>query len=474
MLDSLISFGRYGQYVSAVTGSSIVFISGLMCCWPAAVLPKITDGSAGFRLEPYEQSWMVAMLYVGSVLSPVPGSYVMDKVGRKGVLLMTSFMSVFVWIILLFAKTAAPIYFARFLCGVYCGVEYTTVANFVAESVEPKIRGRVGTLMSIMFSSGAVFVSLVSFLSYTAFTLVCLFCTLIVLTCFLFVPETPYFYLMHGRRKDAERSVTWLRGSCSPTDLDYVEDAIKEQLSNPGSYLDIFRNKASLKAFVMVEIMKFISACSSSVFLMTYAPILIPDNSLLTSQQSYILLSICWLVTGMCTSAVMDSFERRTLMLVSCFGALAGISAAAVWYYLRDFTSVDVSSTTWLPLVVAFLAGGFEVIGLFNIPNIYKGEIFAINIKSKACALSCVTACFFEGVNTYLYYPINENIGEYFNFVKSAITTVIGIIFTLFFMIETRGKSLEAIQDILNNRQVIKEKTDTATLEVKKIKDGDI
>ncbi|KAF6209402.1 hypothetical protein GE061_015149 [Apolygus lucorum] len=457
MFESYISFGKYGQWVAAITGAAMVFISGNLISWPAAVLPKIRDGTAGYTLSPDEQTWMVSILFVGAVSSPIPCSFIMDKIGRKNILMLATFMGVLTWIILIFATTITPIYIARVLSGCYCGIEYTVVSNFIAECVDPEIRGRLGTLMIIMYSCGAFFVSLISFCSYQVITLICLLNVVLLFICFLFLPETPYFYLMHGKREEAEKSVKWLKGSCSPDELNRIENAIKEQLQNSGTYLDIFKNPVNLKSFLMVEVLKFVAAGASDVFLMTYAPLIIP-NAWITAQQSYIVLCVVWVGSALAASVYMDRFNRRFVMTVSCTGAIIGLLITAVWYYLRDSTTVDVRSTNWLPLILTIIIGGFETVGLFNIPNIYKGEVFAINIKSKACALSCVTACFFEGLNNYTFFPINDNIGYYFNFVKSAITALVGLIFTLFFMVETKGKTLEDIQDMLNNRYVVDKK----------------
>lgn len=439
-----------------------------MISWPAAVLPKFRDGTAGFDLTPDEQSWMVAILFVGAVLSPIPASYVMDMIGRKNILLCSTFIGIAVWTILIFSTNIIPIYIARVLSGVYCGIEYTTVANFMAEAVDPEIRGRVGTLMIIMYGGGAFFVSVISFCSYTTITLICLANTVILMVCFLFLPETPYFYLMKGKRKEAEESVRWLRGSCSPEDLNLVEDAIKEQLQNSGSYLDIFKNPVVFKAFLIVEVLKFVAASSSNVFLMTYAPLIIPVGWI-TEQQSYIVLCVIWVGSAIAASVYMDKYNRRSVMFLSCGGAAIGLAIVSVWYYLRDMTTVNVTHTAWLPLILTVVTGIFETIGLFNIPNIYKGEVFPINVKSKASALSCVTACFFEGINNYIFFPINENIGMYFNFVKSLITAVIGIVFTLFFMVETRGKTLEEIQDILNNKKRGKDRIEAPPAEIERL-----
>lgn len=376
----------------------------------------------------------------------------MDTIGRKTTLTCSIFFVMISWLILAFSKSIWLILCARLLMGMWNGTEYITVSIFIAEVVDPSVRGSLISITGMMFYSGALYVSFISFASYQTMTLLCLVAPILLFFGFLFIPESPYFFLMHGRREEAEKSIMWLRGECHPKELDRMEVAVKEQLAKQGTFKEIFSKASNRKGFFLVECFKFCSATSATLLLFPFSTQLLPYGWL-SPQQSHIVLCVAWVVSALISSALMFRFKRRSLMMVSTIGTMILLCGTAGWYYLRDFSNVDTSTTAWLPLILLCSAVFFETIGIINIPNIIKGEIFPINIKTKACALSCMTACGCEAINYLLFYEINHRIGMWFNFFKSALTAAFSLFVVLFFMIETKGHSLEAIQELLNAKK---------------------
>uniref|UniRef100_A0A146LHJ7 Facilitated trehalose transporter Tret1 n=2 Tax=Lygus hesperus TaxID=30085 RepID=A0A146LHJ7_LYGHE len=303
----------------------------------------------------------------------------------------------------------------------------------------------------MMFYLGALYVSCISYSSYQTMTLLCGVPALLLFITFMFIPESPYYYLMHGKRKEAEDAVVWLRGHCDKEEFKRIEDGVQEQLQNKGTFKEIFSFKPNRNAFIMIELFKVFSSCTACLILFSYSTTLVKD-SFVSSQDSYILLCILWVFAALVSSSIMDKFPRRKILGVSCVGTLSFYAITTIWYYLKEFSTVDLSSTTWVPLVSIMFGSFFEIIGIVNIPNVLKGEIFPINIKTKAIALSCMTACGLETVNALFYYDLNYLIGEYINFLKPCISCCLCLYITIFHMFETKGLDLETIQHMLTGK----------------------
>uniref|UniRef100_A0A146MFH4 Facilitated trehalose transporter Tret1 n=3 Tax=Lygus hesperus TaxID=30085 RepID=A0A146MFH4_LYGHE len=452
MFNKYLPVGKYGQYVAAIVATFSLFVSAQVCSWPTGALPKIIDGSAGFNLTDVQKSLVVSLPNIGAVISPIPCGYVMDRIGRKTTLSISIFFVITCWTIIASTQNVVLLLISRLIMGMWNGTEYITVSIYIAEVVDPSVRGSLISVTGMMFYLGALYVSFISYTSYQTMTLLCIVSPVILFIGFMFIPESPYFYLMHGRRKDAEKSIIWLKGECHPKDLDRMEEAVKEQLTKQGTFMEIVSKASNRKGFFLVECFKFCSASSATLLLFPFSTQLLPYGWL-SPQASHIVLCSVWVVSAMISSALMYRFKRRSLMMVSTVGAIVLLLTTATWYYLRDKTDVQTSSTAWLPLILLSVAVFFETIGIINIPNIMKGEVFPINIKTKACALSCMTACGCEAINYLLYYQIVHHIGMYFHFVKSALTAAFSLFIVLFFMIETKGHSLEKIQEMLNAKK---------------------
>lgn len=343
----------------------------------------------------------------------------------------------------------------RLVMGFWNGAEFVTVSIYVAEVVDPSVRASLITITMMMFYNGALSVSLLSYFSYQTMTLLCLVAPILTFIGFLFIPESPYFYLKHGKREEAERAIAWLKGECHPKELETMEQAIKDQMMKKGTFKEIISKKSNRKAFFLVECFKFCSAASATILLFPYSTTLLP-HGWLTPQESYIILCSVWVISAIVASFLMYRFKRRTLLTVSTVGTMTMLTLTAVWYYLRDFSTVDTTSTNYLPLLLLIAAVFFETVGIAIIPNIIKGEIFPINIKTKASALASMTACGFETLHYLFFYDINNHIGMYFNFVKSALSALFCLIVVRFFLIETKDHTLEEIQDLLNGKKRLK------------------
>ncbi|KAF6214986.1 hypothetical protein GE061_009734 [Apolygus lucorum] len=451
MFEKVISFGPYGQWIAAIATTFSVALSGSIVAWPSAAFPKMVDGSAGFDFTDTEKSWLASLPFAGAVFSPIPVSYIMDRLGRRNTLHVSILLAMLHWIVVAFSSDFYFISVARFMSGLFCGTEYISVSILVAEMVEPSIRGRLISVTGMTFYMGALYVSCISYASYQTMTLLCGVPALLLFITFMFIPESPYYYLMHGKRKEAEDAVVWLRGHCNKEEFKRIEDGVQEQLKSQGTFKEIISFKPNRNAFILIECFKIFSSCTACLILFSYSTSLVPD-SFVSSQDSYILLCILWVFAALVSSSVMDKFPRRMILGVSCVGTFSFYAITTIWYYLKEFTTVDLSSTTWIPLVSILFGSFFEIIGIVNIPNVLKGEIFPINIKTKACALSCMTACGLETLNALFYYDLNNLIGQYINFLKPCISCCLCLYITVFHMFETKGLDLETIQDMLTGK----------------------
>lgn len=343
---------------------------------------------------------------------------------------------------------------SRFLAGLWSGIVYTVIPAFLGEVVKPEIRGTIGALFGVNLYLGALYESLASFASYQNLNLISAIAPTVVFIGFLFVPESPYYYLRKGKREKAKTSILWLQGKCNDDDLDVLQAKVEDQLKKKGTFCDLFKTTASRKAFVIVEVLQGIQRFSGVTFLFAYTTVVVPD-SWVTSEESFLVLTLVWIVCSLLSSAIIDRFNRRTLLAVSCLGSGIGMCGVTIWYYLRDFSNVDTSTSNYVPLVFLILSGIFYSLGIVSIPTLVQAELYPVNLKSIGSAVACISASGFSFVSTKFFYDINNAIGVYFNFLIMAVAPFICLVFIVTVMVETKGKSLEAIQDMLNATKTV-------------------
>lgn len=83
-------------------------------------------------------------------------------------------------------------------------------------------------------------------------------------------------------------------------------------------------------------------------------------------------------------------------------------------------------------------------------PWAVMGEMFPPNIKSLASTLTASFCWILGFILTYFFNDLKEGIGNDFTFWMFGIFCVLAVPFVFILLPETKGKSLQEIQDILN------------------------
>jgi SP family facilitated glucose transporter-like MFS transporter 8 len=102
----------------------------------------------------------------------------------------------------------------RFITGMMGGAFSLTAPAYTSEISEKEIRGTLGSYFQLMLTIGILFVyGLGSGTTVFVLSLVCGVVPLVFGLVFLFIPETPLYYLQKGQKDRAKASLQWFRGN---------------------------------------------------------------------------------------------------------------------------------------------------------------------------------------------------------------------------------------------------------------------
>lgn len=451
-----INKGIFHQYLAATTGAMCAMIVSTSVAWPSPILVKMNSNETPFHLSIDEKSWMVSLLFLGYMVSPLPSGCFMEKIGRKNSLLYLSCLPALSWALIYFATAPFYLYVARFLAGLWAGITATISPIYVGEIAEPGIRGSLSTINSLCSNSGVLLVYIVGpFVSYYTLAVICGSITILYIATYVRMPESPYFYLMKNREEEAFASLKWLRGDKSDdtirVELDEIRKAIAKQLQNEGHIKDIFLNAGTRKAFIIAEVYALLKRMSGSRVIQAYASTTLPDKvfGILNPNECVMILGIVGLLTSFLSTYLAVHFERRVLLTVSSLGSGITMLTAGVWFALdnSDFPVQDINYIPFLSFALFNIAFG---IGLGPNGAVIKGEMFPANVKAMSSALTTVSIAIISFFLNKFYLIFAELFGMYINYFIYAISCFSGVIFTLTYVPETKGKTLQEIQDILN------------------------
>ncbi|XP_054270581.1 facilitated trehalose transporter Tret1-2 homolog [Macrosteles quadrilineatus] len=448
------------QYLAAITVTLGMMVVGETFGWPSPTLPRLEDPSAPLHLDHSQMAWVVSLLYMGNLLSPIPTGWLMDRFGRKRSLILLSVLPLSSWTLILLAKRPLHLYIARLLAGFWIGVVTTIAPIYIGEIAEPRIRGALGNFSSLMTYVGDLFIYLVGpYVSYSTLALVAGSVPVIFLLTFSWMPESPYYFLMQGKKDEARESLRWLRGDAGKgeleTEINKMEENVKSQMQNKGTMMDIFATHANRKAFFIVEVLAVCVKFSGTGVMMAFASTTLPKDAFSSfgPSECVIVLGITWVSSAILSMQLVDRLGRKVLLSVSSFGCGCAVLLAGVWFYLDSATSVNVRGVSWVPFTCFLLHALLYSLGLGPIGMAIKGEVLAANIKANASAITSIVLALSALFLNRVYLFLADSIGMYVNYWMFAAACFIACGFTLLVVVETKGKTLQEIQDELARRK---------------------
>lgn len=88
-------------------------MAGTSYGWINPLLPRLLKPDSELPLSPGQGSWVVALIELGDLFSPLPAAKLVDYWGRKPLLLFTAPLYLISWILVLYTRSVPVLYFVR-------------------------------------------------------------------------------------------------------------------------------------------------------------------------------------------------------------------------------------------------------------------------------------------------------------------------------------------------------------------------
>ncbi|KAJ8930204.1 hypothetical protein NQ314_017019 [Rhamnusium bicolor] len=402
--------------------------------WPSPSLLELQGNSSSIEVSNDEGSWMAVMPLLGALLGALIVGVTVDILGRKNTIILTTFPFFAGWIMVAYAKSVVIFYIARFIAGVADGWAFTAVPMYIGEIADPKIRGLLGSGVSVTWIFGILLINLIgSYLSITVTALISSLLPVITFMTFIWMPESPYYLLMRNKPKEAKKSLQKLRGLQDvDNELTRLSIAVKTQTSNTGKFLDLFTVKSNRKAVLIIMILRATQQLSGTTAITFYTqPIFKEAGDEISSELATIIYFTVQLILTMLCSTIVDKTGRRPLLILSITGSGIVLFIEGTYFYIKSNVNFDVSRFSFVPVAALI---GFVILfslGMQSIPILMLGELFPANVKAFALCLADI------------YFSILATIvSKFFQIMKDSF----GLICIVIFVPETKGKTLEEIQ----------------------------
>jgi hypothetical protein len=177
-----------------------------------------------------------------------------------------------------------------------------------------------------MFLAGILYAYCIGpYTSYYTFQHLCGMIQILFLVTFIFMPESPHFYVPKGRKEDAIKSLKFLRGKSTDEvqeELNNIENFNEESKKNKGSIKDLLSSKENLKALIISSGLLALQQMSGINVVLFYSQSIFEKaigNSLQPSVST-ILLGLTLFLCASMSLLIIERLGRKPILLFSAAG----------------------------------------------------------------------------------------------------------------------------------------------------------
>ncbi|XP_018320194.1 facilitated trehalose transporter Tret1-like [Agrilus planipennis] len=452
-----------GYQLAAVMSCSIAsFAVGLILTWTSPVFPKLNNSTGILDDNPFdapitteEQSWIASFLSCGAIFGPFVAGFLVDRIGRKWTLVCASGVPLTAaFLMLAFGRTPVVYYVARFIGGLGMGVVFTALPMYIGEISEAPIRGTMASFFNIFMVSGELAsYALGPYIPIMWFSIICAIFPAAFVILFSLFPDSPHYYISKNNIPAAESSLAKLRGTDTAgikKEFAVIKESVENDMKNRGTIADVIKNRGLRKALLICLGLVTLQQLSGIQTVLTYVTnIFNASGSSMDSDISSLIVGIVQFATGFTTPVFVDRLGRKMLFLISAVGMVISEVPLGVYFYLEE-NDHDVSNIGWLPVVSMIAYIITYNFGFGPLPWTVMGEVFPANVKAAASTITA-SFCWIMGFVVVRFFGnLQDAVGLGMTYWIFSAFCFVAIFFTLFFVIETKGKTFAEIQEILN------------------------
>jgi major inositol transporter-like SP family MFS transporter len=412
---------------------------------------------ADLNLTTFSEAVVVSsLLFPGAAFGALLGGKLADALGRKGSLLVCAGLFLAGALICATAPNVGVMTAGRILLGFGVGAAAVTCPLYLAEMAPADRRGRMVTINELMivtgqflaFAMNALLDALIKdphvwrwMLAVATVPAVALFLGM------FFLPDSPRWYAVRGRLDDTRRVLGLSR--------DPAEAAEEYNVIAQHAQRDVSEDKGAamrdLRAFPWMRRILWIGCGLATVQQATgintvnyYAPTILESTGLGASAALVLTITVgvVAIIGTILGIVLIGRHNRRPLLLTGFTGVAAGHAVLALSFLLPES-----SFRSYLILIAMLLVVFFVQTFIGTLVWLLLSEIFPMTIRGFAMGIAVFVLWTVNAAISFAFPPLVAALGASLTFALFALVNVGSLVFVKVFAPETRGRSLEELED---------------------------
>ncbi|RYE37310.1 MAG: MFS transporter [Sphingobacteriaceae bacterium] len=401
-----------------------------------------------FKLNELTLGWAVGSILIGCCAGALTAGITADKYGRKFVLVLCAILFALSGIGAGMSVNITWFVFFRMIGGLGVGGAAMISPMYIAEISPSAWRGRLVSLYQLAIVSGILLAYFSNYLladtgidNWRYMFMSQTFPALVFFLMLTLVPETPRWLVKKNRINDALLILVKTVGNTAgKNEIAIMQKSFsKDETSEASGFSK--RYFPILTIGVLIAVFQQITGINAVLY---YAPMIFKQTGvgLVNSLLQTICIGVVNVIATFLAIGLVDKLGRRRLMLFGSFLMAACLLTVALCFHLNYFKN-------YIVLMAILVYVGCFGCTLGAVTWVYLSEIFPNRIRAFAMSVATLGLWLADFLVTYTFPILANRLGTSLTVFIYAMCCIISFFYILVKLPETKGKSLEEIEQMI-------------------------
>ncbi|AYB34813.1 sugar porter family MFS transporter [Chryseolinea soli] len=436
---------------TAFRNALVAALGGFLFGFDTAVISGVEKSiQTLWSLDSFWHGFTVAAALMGTVIGALIAGRPAEKYGRKKVLQAIGLLYLVTSLVTALTPAWSLFVVFRFLGGIGVGASSVVGPMYIAEISPAHARGKLVGLFQFMVVSGILIAFVSNFLLFGVgeeawrwMLGVQAIPALLYFVLVFFVPESPRWLVKEGRPDEALKVFVSI-GEPRPAEaVEKIKASL--HLETGGRRESVFNGQYN-KPILYAVVLAMFNQLSGINAIMYYAPRIFEMTGLAkdTALLQAVSIGVTNMIFTLLAISVIDKFGRRTLLIIGSVGMVISLGLVTHAFYTKQYGGYAV-----MLYLVGFIA--FFAFSQGAVIWVFISEIFPNKVRSQGQTLGSSTHWIMAAIISWTF-PVLAESSEMGGFISFLIFTIMMLLHGFFawkVLPETKGKSLEGIQESL-------------------------
>ncbi len=404
-------------------------------------------------LTDYMQGILVSSVLIGAVIGAATNGILADIFGRKKIIMATAIIFIVGSVLCALAPNIIVLIISRILVGLAVGIVNFVVPLYLSEVSPKHLRGTLVSLYQWAITAGILF----SYMINSAFAQAVfnwrwmlfagVFPGTILLVGMMFLGDTPRWLLSKNREDEARKVLQKIEPDVDlDEEVNHIKATLNQESDDTKSKKIVLKKWMIMPAIVGLGIM-FAQICTGINTIIYYAPTIFKIAGFDSNLNAIYATTGIGVVNFLMTIVAIyftDRLGRKPLLYIGLIGVMLSLLSLGCAF---QFEAVLGANLKWVAVgsLVTYII--CFAMSLGPVGWIIVSEVFPLKIRGWAMSM-CTVANFAFNFFVVSSFPIMINrVGGAITFWMFAAVSFLCILFVYVFVPETKGISLEQIEE---------------------------